>query len=83
MSKLGNQPERKFFQVNMNEVDEFIKYAKHTAEVNDITYKEAVEVFKILEYARRTDVIVEDGDFRDEQAGGFGELIEKLIEKLN
>ena len=54
--------------------DEFACYGvmakKYGCNVRDI-----IEMKKVLEYERRTDILIADMDAKDEQLAGFGKLI--------
>lgn len=82
MGTLGNQPARKEFHIDLSRfMEELIDICKK----HDVTIEAVIEAKKALELERQNDIAVQDGDYRDEQMGGIGDIlgeIARAIEKL-
>jgi len=42
-----------------------------------------IKIVEVLEYRRRTDVMIENGNIFDEQIAGIGELLKSIADSLN
>ncbi len=62
-------------------IEEFKRYLKKL-DKNDIILSDFIQIHKVLEYKRRTDILVNDGDAKDEQLAGFGELLQELNQNI-
>lgn len=63
-------------------IDETLHDIKRIAIQNDISFQDAIEVMKIAAERERFTYWKNDLDIRDEQLGGFGELLSDLIETI-
>ena len=69
MGTLFDQSERDHFPVNFDEHEELCERFRATSAM------EKLKVFEIMEYSRRTDALIDNGDRWDEQIGGIGEIL--------
>lgn len=76
MGTLGNQPERKHH--DDYDITAALKHVRAIAKENGFTPDQILKMWEILELQRRNNIAVDDGDFRDEQAGGFGDLLRDI-----
>ncbi len=83
MGKLGNQPVRPRRKINFSELKEPLYFIEKIIKNSNLTEESIIKILEILEYSRRTNVMIDDGDFKDEQIGGIGELIENFISSRN
>lgn len=79
MGTLKNQTIRAKFNVLSNDLSYEIEHVKQLAKEHGIDVSEAIKLLQILEYRRRTDFMIDNGDRHDEQLAGFAELIEKFL----
>ncbi len=79
MGMLGNQPARNY---RKQDYTYWVRELNRIAEAEGISLDQVIEVAKVAEMSRANDIAVSDGDFRDEQMGGFGELLHDLNETL-
>lgn len=82
MGTLGNQEPRDHRRVKVNELDEFLTKLVRLATKHDISVGEVIEAKRVMEFERQNDLACDDGDYRDEQMGGFGDRLERLVESL-
>ncbi len=81
MGTLGNQRERNQYQSDKY-LDAFLKDANDLAKANKTTIDVVVQAKIALEMERQNNIAVQDGDYTDEQAGGFGEILNKIANSL-
>ena len=72
MGTLFDQSERDHFIVNFDEHEELCERFGATSAM------EKLKVFEIMEYSRRTDALIDNGDRWDEQIGGIGEILKDI-----
>jgi hypothetical protein len=82
MGTLFDQRPRNYSEIDLSDVDAYVKELSAIAKKNKVTLPEVIETWKVLEMRRQTDRYVANGDIFDEQMGGFGKLIQELIEKI-
>lgn len=78
MSTLFDQPNRNFYRVTSQEIDEFIASALELSKKHDISLSEVVATKAVLELERRNDLYAANGDAFDEQIAGIGEILQSL-----
>jgi hypothetical protein len=83
MGTLFDQPPRKSYSVSDQAAKNKLQQIKKFCTANNISFEEAIKLFEMLEYSRRTDVIVSSGDIHDEQLHGLGNLIQSFIDKVD
>lgn len=79
MGKLGDQPPRNRFDQNLAL---FISDIQDAAKKTGISFQDALKAAEILELERRNQLFRQDGDYFDEQMGGFGEIFERIASSL-
>ena len=79
MGTLFHQPERPYFDVRSEKLDDFLAEAKILARKHGITVGDVIEAKKALEMERRNDLYVKNGDAFDEQIAGIGELLGEFV----
>jgi hypothetical protein len=75
MGTLFDQSERKPASVDL---EEFLSYAARMAGEYDVTIDVVVRAKTALELQRRNELYLMNGDIKDEQLAGFGELLKDL-----
>ena len=78
MGRLGNQPVRNRHIVDFETIDSFLCQAVELAEKHEISVETVIKAKHALELERQNIIAVDNGDNTDEQAGGFGELLERI-----
>lgn len=83
MGTLMNQPPRRRNGCDdfRNEGD-YIDDVKHYAKRSGLSVAEVTEILKLREMERANNLAVADGDIKDEQLAGFGELLTILSAEL-
>jgi hypothetical protein len=79
MGTLFNQQPRNSYSVNG---EEEIQYILKLSSKYKIPVQETIEILKLAEKSRENDLFRADGDIKDEQLSGFGELIQDFNLKL-
>ncbi len=82
MGTLGSQPERNHYRVSHDELDAFLEDATKLAKKHDISLEAVIEAKGVLEMERQNNVAVQAGDYTDEQAGGFGDVLSRIATAL-
>ena len=78
MGILGNQQDRSTFAYSKVSVIDLLNEIKNVAKSTGLSADQVLKAYEIKEYERRTNAYVENGDYKDEQMGGFGELFQDL-----
>lgn len=82
MGTLGNQLPRKTFRVTLADTEGFIERAIELSKKHGIDVDTVVRAKHALELERQNDIAVESGDYKDEQAGGIGEILSRIADAL-
>ena len=82
MGILGNQQDRSTFAYSEGSVIDLLNEIKNVARSTGLSADQVLKAYEIKEYERRTNAYIENGDFTDEQMGGFGELLEEIKRAL-
>jgi len=82
MGTLLNQKPRNYRHLDERDVLLKIDEIKDISKVKKITFDQALKVYELLEQERSNNLYVANGDIKDEQLAGFGELIIKYIESI-
>ena len=82
MGILGNQQDRSTFAYSEGSVIDLLNEIKNVARSTGLSADQVLKAYEIKEYERRTNAYIENGDFIDEQMGGFGELLEEIKRAL-
>ena len=85
MGTLFEQPVRRTLDVNSVDIENFINQISGYSFSPDhsISISEMIKIVEVLEYRRRTDVMIENGNIFDEQIAGIGELLKSIADSLN
>ncbi len=75
MGVLGSQPPRDGCHVSQYQMKAFLHEARYLAEEYGVKIETVIEARRVLEYGRRTTVMVHDGDSHDEHLGGFAKIL--------
>lgn len=79
MGTLFEQPERRRFSVQPDDIRDFIESAKQIAHGSHCSVTEVLAAARILEMRRANDIAVDNGNVVDELAAGFGELLQEAV----
>ncbi len=82
MGTLGNQMPRKNYLIRKDDIDHFLTYATELAQKHSISIETVIEAKRVLELSRQNDITVQSGDYLDEQAGGFGNVLARIADAL-
>lgn len=82
MGTLGSQDRRDSWNVSSRELDEFLAHANQLATKHGVPVEAVIEAKRVLELDRQNSIAVQAGDNLDENLGGFGNLISRLIDAL-
>ena len=82
MGRLGDQPERSAYRVTSVDLSGFISDAANIAREYDTTLETVISAKHALEIERQNDIAIQSGNFLDEQAGGFGEILSRIADAL-
>ncbi len=83
MGTLFEQPPRELNLVTEKDATSKLYEIKNFATIHGIGYDDAFKLFELLEYSRRTNLMVTAGDIQDEQISGLGELLIRYIDKID
>lgn len=82
MGILGNQRDRSKFRYEERHLIAFLNEVKNVAKSTGLSVDQILKAYEIKEHERRTNAYIENGDYKDEQMGGFGELLEEIKRAL-
>jgi hypothetical protein len=82
MGTLFSQSPRNYFSIDNGDIKNEIVNIKLLAKDNGLTFDQVSKVIEILEKRRSNNIYCYDGDSKDEQLAGFGELIKEFINKF-
>lgn len=81
MGTLLDQPPRHCIPVGHYEIFRFFgNYKDARKQYPKLTLDQFIKMMEILEYERRSTLMSHDGDIKDEQLAGFGELITRFLD---
>lgn len=83
MGILGNQPPRENYNVSADSLDCFLSDTVELAKKYKISVDSVINAKHVMELARQNNLMVQHGDYFDEQIGGLGSLLEKISERLD
>lgn len=83
MGTLFNQPVREIRPVSLSDLKETHSIIKQFAKDTGVTIDQAIKIFEIEEYNKRTAVMILDGNVHDEQMAGMGQLLKSFIDKVD
>ena len=79
---LGGQSPRDDYRVSFDKLDSFLEDAGKLAKKHSIAIESVIDAKRVLEMERRCSVAVQAGDYLDEQASGFGEILLRIASAL-
>lgn len=82
MGTLYNQTERNYHPASFNYVRSSCEELKKIAKEMNMSIADVIEIYKIEVMDRATTCKVDDGDRKDEQLAGFGEIAKSLSESI-
>lgn len=83
MGTLFEQTPRNYLTIDEKDVEKLLYSFDVITTQNAVELKDVIKLYEAMEYGRRTTSYIQNGDAKDEQLAGFGELIEKFIETLS
>lgn len=83
MGTMCNQKVRPTRDINGPEIHGFIDMIKEIAENKKISYELALKTYELMAYERRTNVMIDDGNYMDENMCGIGTAIKEIAESIN
>lgn len=78
MGTLFNQQPRKYHHTQDYDIDIICTEIMHIKSTYGMSHNEAIDVLRIAENRRTSNIFVANGDIKDEQLAGFGELIKEF-----
>ena len=82
MGTLGSQPPRNNYRVGRDDLGAFLEDAQKLAKKYNISIELVIEAKRALEMERRNNIAIQSGDYADEQAGGFGDILSRIAAAL-
>lgn len=83
MGTLFDQPVRELHPVSLMDLKEIASIVKQLSKETGVTIDQAIKMFEIEEYSKRTTAMMMDGNIHDEQMAGLGELIKSFVDKVD
>lgn len=78
----GQEPRPKR-EIDINSTRVFSDMIKEIAEKQKISYELALKTYELMAYERRTDIMIDDGNFTDENMCGIGTAIKNVAENFH
>lgn len=82
MGTMCNQPARPTRDIENDQMSRFCENVKKFADSHGLTYDQALKTFEVAVYDRRNDIMVDNGNFMDENMCGIGTAIKDVAEQL-
>ena len=79
MCKQNPRPKR---EIDITSVGYIIDSIKEIADNKKISLDQALKAYELIAYERRTNVMIDNGDFSDENMCGVGTAIKDVAEQL-
>lgn len=83
MGTICNQDHRPRREIDINFVRIFADSIQEVADAQGISFDQALKVYEVAAYERRTDIMVDGGNFTDENMCGIGTAIKELGEQIS
>lgn len=83
MGTLFTQTPRNYFDVSFKEVKTFIEKLLEISIETGVQPEFVLRVFELHEHKRANNIKVWDGDAKDEQLAGFGEIVNDFLSNIN
>ncbi|RHX77426.1 hypothetical protein [Leptospira yasudae] len=82
MGTLGDQLPRKDRFISSEELSGYLDDIKSLAKNKGLEVETVIKAAEVLELKRRNDLYVSNGDYFDEQMGGFGAILRSIADSL-
>ena len=82
MGKMCNQDPRPTREIGFDGVEAFIAKMKEIAEKQQVSLEETLKAYEVIAYERRTKIIIDSGDYTDENMCGIGTAIKEVGEQI-
>jgi hypothetical protein len=82
MGTLFEQSERLNVSVTLPYLEEITMICEDLMKSSKVTMNQAIEIYRIAEYQKRTNHMISDCDAKDEQLAGFGEIAQDLVGEI-
>jgi len=82
MGILGNQSIRDQYRTNSESLGYFLKNAAELAKDHKVSIEVVINAKHALELERQNNIAVQNGEHTDEQAGGIGEILSRIVTVL-
>ena len=79
MATLFSQPPRNDYEVSFKEVKVFIEQVLEIGKETEVQPEFVLRVFELCELKRTNNLKAWDGDAKDEQLAGFGEILRDFL----
>jgi hypothetical protein len=79
MGTLGKQPARDYAHKDLGA---FIKEIVKLSKKHNVPIESIIEAKKAIELERQNCLFVQNGDYQDEQMGGFGDILNRIAEAI-
>lgn len=83
MGTMCNQNVRPRRELDLGYAGAFSNMIKELAKKQNITYDQALKTYELMAYERRTDIMIDNGDFTDENMCGIGSAIKDISDQLH
>ena len=83
MGTLFNQQPRSTLSTEDDEIIMWCEWVDEQAKELNWEVKDVLKAFEIHERERTNNLLVRDGDAKDEQLAGFGEILQNLVNVLD
>ncbi len=83
MWTLYNQPERKNYEYDFEDINILIDEIKTISKIKKLDYNQVLETYKYLEDKRRNDLYLANWDIFDEQISWFWQIIEAWLSNID
>jgi hypothetical protein len=82
MGTLFDQSQRKNNFMTLPYLEEITMVCEDLMKSSNVTMNQAIEIYRIAEYQKRTNHMISDCDAKDEQLAGFGEIANNLVGEI-
>lgn len=83
MGTMCNQPARPRREIDTESTKAFMEMVKEIAKEHHIPFEAALKVYEVMAYERRTNIMIDNGDFTDENMCGIGTAIKEIAEQIH
>lgn len=83
MGMLGAQEPRNYYDVKNSDINNRLIDIKAWAKQHGMSATDIIAAIHVMEIKRQNDILVDAGDYLDENLGGFGDYLQELISILH